>query len=158
MRPPRTSSTTRTTRRPLRARGVREHLLPHHEPDGRRAREAPGRDGRRRDGPGFASGQSAINAALLTLCHSGQNFISATSLYGGTWTLFTQTFKNLGVEVRFFDPNQPEQIHELVDENTRCVYIESIGNPKNDVPDFKAITDSRAQRPHGACPCSATTP
>ena len=46
----------------------------------------------------FASGQAAINAAILTICHSGQNFIASTSLYGGTWTLFTQTFKNLGVE------------------------------------------------------------
>jgi O-acetylhomoserine (thiol)-lyase len=89
----------------------------------------------------FASGQAAINAALLTICHAGQNFISSTSLYGGTWTLFTQTFKNLGVEVRFFDSDKPEQIHELVDENTRCVYFESIGNPKNDIPDFRAITD-----------------
>jgi len=89
----------------------------------------------------FASGQAAINAALLTICHSGQNFISATSLYGGTWTLFTQTFKHLGIEVRFFDPSEPEQIHALVDANTRCVYFESIGNPKNDVPDFKAISD-----------------
>ncbi|HEB91637.1 MAG TPA: O-acetylhomoserine aminocarboxypropyltransferase/cysteine synthase [Deltaproteobacteria bacterium] len=89
----------------------------------------------------FASGQAAITAALLTICHSGQNFISSTSLYGGTWTLFSQTFKNLGVEVRFFDPDKPEQIHELVDENTRCVYFESLGNPKNDVPDFRAITE-----------------
>ena len=93
-------------------------------------------------GLAFASGQSAITAALLTICHSGQNFISSTSLYGGTWTLFTQTFKNLGIEVRFFDPNHPEKIHELVDENTRCVYFESIGNPKNDVPDFAAITQA----------------
>jgi O-acetylhomoserine (thiol)-lyase len=90
---------------------------------------------------GLASGQAAINAALLTICHSGQNFISSTSLYGGTWTLFSQTFKNMGVEVRFFDPDHPEQIDELVDENTRCVYLESIGNPKNDVPDFRAISD-----------------
>ncbi len=89
----------------------------------------------------FASGQAAINAAILTICHSGQNFISATSLYGGTWTLFTQTFRQLGIEVRFFDPDKPETIRDLVDENTRCVYFESIGNPKNDVPDFKAITD-----------------
>jgi len=89
----------------------------------------------------FASGQSAITAAILTICHAGQNFVSSTSLYGGTWTLFTQTFKNLGIEVRFFDPNKPESIHELIDENTRCVYIESIGNPKNDVPDFQAISD-----------------
>ncbi len=89
----------------------------------------------------FASGIAAINAAILTICHSGQNFISATSLYGGTWTLFTQTFRQLGIEVRFFDPDKPETIRDLVDENTRCVYFESIGNPKNDVPDFKAITD-----------------
>jgi len=92
-------------------------------------------------GLAFASGQSAITAALLTICHAGQNFISATSLYGGTWTLFTQTFKNLGIEVRFFDPDKPETIRDLVDDKTRCVYFESIGNPKNDVPDFKAITD-----------------
>jgi O-acetylhomoserine (thiol)-lyase len=89
----------------------------------------------------LASGQAAINAAILTICHSGQNFVSSTSLYGGTWTLFTQTFKNLGIEVRFFDSNHPEEIHDLVDENTRCVFFESIGNPKNDVPDFKQITD-----------------
>jgi O-acetylhomoserine (thiol)-lyase len=92
-------------------------------------------------GLSFASGQAAITAAILTICHSGQNFISSTSLYGGTWTLFTQTFKNMGIEVRFFDADKPEQIHELIDENTRCVYFESIGNPKNDVPDFQAITD-----------------
>ena len=92
-------------------------------------------------GLAFSSGQAAINAALLTIVHSGQNFISSTSLYGGTWTLFTQTFKKLGIEVRFFDPDEPEKIEELTDENTRCVYFESVGNPKNDVPDFKKITD-----------------
>ena len=90
----------------------------------------------------FASGQSAITASILTLAHSGQNIVSSTSLYGGTWTLFTQTLKQLGIEVRFFDPDHPEQIHDLVDENTRLVYMESIGNPKNDVPDFKAIADA----------------
>ena len=87
----------------------------------------------------FASGMSAINAAILTICHSGQNFISSTNLYGGTWTLFTQTFRQLGIEVRFFDPRKPEEIHKLVDQNTRCVFIESQGNPKNDVPDFKKV-------------------
>ena len=93
-------------------------------------------------GLAFASGMAAISAAILTITHSGQNFISATSLYGGTWTLFTQTLKKLGIEVRFFDPDKPEQIKELADENTRCVFLESIGNPKNDVPDFKAISDA----------------
>jgi O-acetylhomoserine (thiol)-lyase len=89
----------------------------------------------------FASGQAAITAAILTIVHSGQNFLSSTSLYGGTWTLFTQTLKKLGVEVRFFDPDYPEQISKLADENTRLVYLESVGNPKNDVPDFKRISD-----------------
>lgn len=90
----------------------------------------------------FASGQAAITAAILTICHSGQNLVSATSLYGGTWTLFTQTFKNLGIEVRFFDPHRPEDIAKLVDANTRLVYFESVGNPKNDVPDFRAIAEA----------------
>ncbi|MHC4562715.1 MAG: O-acetylhomoserine aminocarboxypropyltransferase/cysteine synthase family protein [Planctomycetota bacterium] len=92
-------------------------------------------------GLAFASGQAAITAAVLTITHAGQNFVSSTSLYGGTWTLFSQTFKKLGIEVRFFDPDRPEQIEELVDENTRCVYMESMGNPKNDVPDFRTIAD-----------------
>ena len=100
----------------------------------------------------FAFGQAAITAAVCAIAHSGQNIISSTSLYGGTWTLFTQTLKNMGVEVRFFDADHPEEIHKLVDENTRCVYMESIGNPKNDVPDFKAITDAAHSAPHGAIP------
>jgi len=81
-------------------------------------------------GLAFASGQSAITAAVMAITHAGQNIVSSTSLYGGTWTLFTQTLKQLGIEVRFFDPDHPEQIHDLVDENTRCVYMESIGNPR----------------------------
>lgn len=110
-------------------------------------------------GLAFASGQAAITAAICTICHSGQNFISATSLYGGTWTLFTQTLKKLGIEVRFFDPDKPEQISKLVDDKTRLVYMESIGNPKNDVPDFKKIADIAHK--HGLpviCDNTVTTP
>ena len=92
-------------------------------------------------GLAFASGQAAITAAVLTITHAGQNFVSSTSLYGGTWTLFTQTLKKLGIEARFFDPDRPEQIAELIDDNTRCVYMESIGNPKLDVPDIRRIAD-----------------
>jgi O-acetylhomoserine (thiol)-lyase len=88
----------------------------------------------------FASGQAAITASLLTITHAGQNFISANSLYGGTWTLFTQTLSKLGIEVRLFDPKRPEEISKLVDKNTRAVYIETPGNPKNDVPDYRQIT------------------
>ncbi len=90
----------------------------------------------------LASGQAAITAAILTITHAGQNFISSTSLYGGTWALFAHTLKKLGIEVRFFDPDHLEQIDALVDENTRLVYLESVGNPKNDVPDFRRIADT----------------
>jgi O-acetylhomoserine (thiol)-lyase len=89
----------------------------------------------------FASGHAANTAAVLNITSAGQNFVSSTSLYGGTWTLFTQSFKRMGVEVRFFDPDRPETIRPLVDAKTRCVYLESQGNPKNDVPDFRAIAD-----------------
>lgn len=91
-------------------------------------------------GLAVSSGQSAITIAILSICHSGQNFVSATSLYGGTWTLFTQTFQKLGIEVRFFDPAKPETLRKLVDKNTRCVYLETLGNPKNDVPDFAEVS------------------
>jgi O-acetylhomoserine (thiol)-lyase len=87
----------------------------------------------------LASGQAAITAAILTITHAGQNCVASKNLYGGTWTLFAHTFKNLGVTVRFFDPGDPESIRGLVDADTRCVYIESLGNPKNNVPDFARL-------------------
>lgn len=89
----------------------------------------------------FSSGVAAISAALGTLVRAGQNFVSSSSLYGGTWTLFAQTFAKLGVEVRFFDPANPDSIEGLIDENTRAFYLEAIGNPKNDVPDYRKISD-----------------
>ena len=110
-------------------------------------------------GLAFASGQAAITAAILTITHAGQNFITSTNLYGGTWTLFTQTFKKLNIEARFFDPDHPEQIEKLVDKNTRCIYLESIGNPKNDVPDFRKITDiAHAHSLPVICDNTVTTP
>ena len=87
----------------------------------------------------LASGQAAITAAILTITHAGQNCVASKNLYGGTWTLFAHTFKKLGVTVRFFDPGDPESIRGLVDADTRCVYIESLGNPKNNVPDFARL-------------------
>lgn len=87
----------------------------------------------------LSSGQAAITTAVLNICHAGQNFVSTTSLYGGTWTLFTQTFAKLGIKVRFFDPLKPVDIRKLVDRDTRAVYLESLGNPKNDVPDLAEV-------------------
>jgi len=89
----------------------------------------------------FSSGMAAITASIATIAHAGHNIVSSTSLYGGTVTLFTHTFKNLGIETRWFDPSTPEKISELVDNNTRAVYIETLGNPKNDVPDFEKIAE-----------------
>ncbi|HOX07138.1 MAG TPA: PLP-dependent transferase [Planctomycetota bacterium] len=89
----------------------------------------------------LSSGQAAITAAIVTITHAGQNIVSANSLYGGTWTLFSQTLPKLGIEVRFFDPRRPESLSRLVDANTRAVYLETPGNPKNDVPDYRRITD-----------------
>ena len=90
-------------------------------------------------GLAFASGMAAITAAVATLASVGENIIASRSLYGGTTTLFTHTLPGMGIETRFFDVDAPEQIEALADENTRCVYIETIGNPKNDVPDFDAV-------------------
>ncbi|MEL6796032.1 MAG: PLP-dependent transferase, partial [Planctomycetota bacterium] len=89
-----------------------------------------------------SSGQQAILYSILNIAKAGDNIITGTSLYGGTWTLFTQTLKRLGIEARFFDPEHPEEITTLADERTRAVYIEAIGNPKNDVPDYRAISDA----------------
>jgi O-acetylhomoserine (thiol)-lyase len=90
---------------------------------------------------GFASGMSAIQAAICTICHAGQNFVTGTSLYGGTHSLFVHTLKQFGIEARFFDPADPASIDGLVNDNTRLVYAETIGNPKWDVPDLAAIAD-----------------
>jgi O-acetylhomoserine/O-acetylserine sulfhydrylase-like pyridoxal-dependent enzyme len=63
------------------------------------------------------------------------------ALDGGAWTLFAQTLKKLGIEVRFFDPGHPEALPGLIDANTRLVCRESIGNPRNAVPDFHRLAD-----------------
>ena len=89
-----------------------------------------------------SSGQQAILYSILNIAQAGDNIVSGVSLYGGTWTLFTQTLKRLGIEVRFFDPSRPEEIGALADERTRAVYIEAIGNPKNDVPEYEKLAEA----------------
>lgn len=90
-------------------------------------------------GLAFASGSAAITTACLNICKTGQNFVSSQTLYGGTYNLFAHTFKDLGIEARFVDASNPANFAAAIDENTRFLYIESIGNPANDVVDFKAI-------------------
>lgn len=89
---------------------------------------------------GVASGQAATTLAILNLARSGDEIVSATSLYGGTYNLFKYTFAKLGITVHFVDPSDPENFRRAVNERTRAVFLESIGNPKLDVSDFEAIS------------------
>lgn len=87
----------------------------------------------------FASGSAAITAAVLNITKAGQNFVSSQTLYGGTYNLFAHTLKDLGIEARFVDASNPENFAEAVDEKTRFLFVETIGNPANDIADFAAI-------------------
>jgi O-acetylhomoserine (thiol)-lyase len=93
-----------------------------------------------------ASGQSAISLALLAITRLGDEIVSANNLYGGTYQLFHYTFPKLGRTVRFVDSGKVEAFKRAITDRTRAVYIETIGNPKLDVPDFEAI----AAVAHGA--------
>jgi O-acetylhomoserine (thiol)-lyase len=86
-----------------------------------------------------ASGQAASTYAVLNVTRAGQNIISTSYLYGGTYNLFHYTLPKLGIEVKFVDTSNPENIRKAIDANTRLVYTESVGNPKNNVDDFEAI-------------------
>lgn len=93
-----------------------------------------------------ASGQAAITLALTTLLKGGDHLVAGNNLYGGTYTLFSQSLKRLGIEVSFVDSTDPEAFRQALRPNTRAVYAEALGNPKLDVPNFSAI----AEVAHGA--------
>ena len=86
-----------------------------------------------------ASGQSAITYALLAITRLGDEIVAANNLYGGTYQLFHHTFPKLGRTVRFVDSRDPAAFRRAINAKTRAVYIETIGNPKLDVPDFETI-------------------
>lgn len=86
-----------------------------------------------------ASGQAAQFIALNNILQQGDNFVSSSYLYGGTYNQFKVAFKRLGIEARFANGDDPESIESLIDEKTRAIYLESIGNPEFSVPDFEAI-------------------
>jgi O-acetylhomoserine (thiol)-lyase len=90
-------------------------------------------------GLALASGQAAITYAVLNIAQAGQNIVSTNYLYGGTYNLFHYTLPKLGIQVKFVDTSDPENVRKAIDENTRLVYSESVGNPKNNVDDFEAI-------------------
>ena len=86
-----------------------------------------------------ASGQAAITLALLGITGVGDEIISANNLYGGTYTLFHYTFASLGRKTIFVDSKKPEAFKKAITSKTRAIYLETIGNPKLDVPDFEEI-------------------
>ena len=86
-----------------------------------------------------ASGLSAQFIALNNILRVGDNFVSSPFLYGGTFNQFKVAFKRLGVEARFAKSDRPEDLRELIDEKTRAIYLETIGNSEYNVPDFEAI-------------------
>ena len=88
---------------------------------------------------GVASGQAATTYAVLNITQAGQNLVSTNFLYGGTYNLFHYTLPKLGITVKFVDSSDPENVRQAIDADTRLVYTESVGNPKNNVDDFEAI-------------------
>ncbi|MDY0331324.1 MAG: aminotransferase class I/II-fold pyridoxal phosphate-dependent enzyme [Thiomonas sp.] len=87
----------------------------------------------------LASGMAAITAAIQTLAEAGDNIVSSSRLYGGTYNLFAHTFPRQGLEVRFADPRDPESFARLIDHRTRAVFCETIGNPLGNVTDIGAL-------------------
>ncbi len=87
-----------------------------------------------------ASGQAAESLAVMNLCHAGENIVASTSLYGGTYNLFHYTLPKFGVNVKFVDQSDPENFRKAIDKNTKAFFMETIGNPRLDVPDFGAIS------------------
>ena len=88
-----------------------------------------------------ASGMSAITYAIQTIAETGDNIISASTLYGGTYNLFAHTFPQFGIEVRFADYRDPDSFAKLIDERTKAIYCESIGNPLGNVTDIGRLAE-----------------
>jgi O-acetylhomoserine (thiol)-lyase len=88
-----------------------------------------------------ASGQAAETLALLNIMQAGDELVSATSLYGGTYNLFAVTLPKFGIRVRFVDPSNPENFRQAINSRTRAVYAETIGNPKMDVLDIEPVAN-----------------
>jgi O-acetylhomoserine (thiol)-lyase len=90
---------------------------------------------------GIASGTSAIFYSLINVMEAGEEFISARNLYGGTYTMFNDILPQFGIKVRFVEHDQPEEFREALNSKTRAIFLETIGNPKLGVPDFRAIAE-----------------
>lgn len=90
-------------------------------------------------GLAVSAGSAAINYAIQTLAQAGDNIVSTPQLYGGTYTLFAHMLPNQGIQVKFAKDDKPESLAELIDENTKAVYCESIGNPAGNIIDLERV-------------------
>ena len=88
-----------------------------------------------------SSGQAASAFAVQNLCRAGDNIVSSTDLYGGTWNQLNNTFKDMGIEVRFVDPKDPNAFAEATDDKTRAYFAETLPNPKLEVFPIREVSD-----------------
>src|SRR6185437_3155116 len=96
---------------------------------------------RRVEALSVSSGQAALHYAVLTIAEAGRNIVSVPQLYGTTHTLFAHLLPSLGVKVRFAESDEPAVIETLIDENTRAVFCESVGNPAGNICDVEALAN-----------------
>ncbi len=94
----------------------------------------------------LASGSAAVTYALMTIAEQGDNIVSSSTLYGGTYNLFAHTLPQFGIDVRFADPRKPADFAALIDARTKAIYCESIGNPLGNVTDFGALAKIAHER------------
>jgi O-acetylhomoserine (thiol)-lyase len=92
-------------------------------------------------GLALASGMAAITYAIMTIAEAGDNIVSASTLYGGTYNLFAHTLPQYGIATRFADYRTPEAFEALIDEKTKAIFCESIGNPLGNITDFEKLAD-----------------
>ena len=94
----------------------------------------------------LASGQAAVTYAIQTIAEAGDNIVASSALYGGTYNLFAHTLPQYGIEVRFADYRDPGAFERLIDERTKAVYCESIGNPLGNITDFARLAEAAHAR------------
>src|SRR5580698_5189262 len=87
----------------------------------------------------LASGQAAVTYSILTIAEVGDNIVSSSALYGGTYNLFAHTLPQYGIEARFADYRRPESFEPLIDDKTKALFVESLGNPQGNVTDLSRI-------------------
>ena len=109
----------------------------------------------------LASGMAAITYSIQTIAEAGDNIASVSTLYGGTYNLFAHTLPKQGIEVRFFDYQNPEALRSIIDDKTKLVFVESIGNPLGNIIDLEAIAKKAAEKAKTApekvgCNCLST--